>query len=38
MKLIIIYAISAALAVGAVVLTMWLANFVKTMFKKSNND
>lgn len=32
MKLIIIYAISAALAVGAVVLTMWLADAIKRMF------
>ena len=32
MKLIIIYAISAALAVGAVVLTMWLVDCIKRMF------
>lgn len=38
MKLILLYAISAAIIVGAVVLTSWLADFVKTMFKKSNND
>ena len=34
MKLIIIYAISAALAVGAVVLTMWLADAIKKLFNK----
>jgi hypothetical protein len=32
MKLVIIYAISAALAVGAVVLTSWLADAIKRMF------
>lgn len=34
MKLIIIYAISAAIAVGAVVLTMWLADCIKKLFNK----
>jgi hypothetical protein len=32
MKLVIIYAISAAIVVGAVVLTMWLADAIKRMF------
>ena len=32
MKLIIIYAISAAIIVGAVVLTMWFADAIKRMF------
>lgn len=32
MKLILLYTISAALAVGAVVLTMWLSDCIKRMF------
>ena len=32
MKLISLYAISAALVVGAVVLTMWFADAIKRMF------